>query len=38
LGSGRIIGKVNDFMIKGMEKRPDAEIVAAYHFLIKNLV
>ncbi len=38
LGAGRTIGKVDDFMIKGMEKRPDAEIVAAYHFLIKNIV
>ena len=32
------IGKVQDFMIKGMERELDAEIVAAYHFLIKKIV
>jgi hypothetical protein len=38
LGIGRTIGKVSDFTIKGMERELDAEIVAAYHFLIKKIV
>lgn len=36
LGSGNIIGKVGDYSIKGMERELDAEIVAAYHFLVKR--
>ena len=32
------LGNVKDFTIKGMERELDAEIVAAYHFLIKNIV
>ena len=34
LGSGSKIGKVKDFTIPGMEREHDAEIVAAYHFLL----
>ncbi|MGG7056413.1 hypothetical protein [Nitrosomonas sp. ANs5] len=36
LGIGSTIGKVCDFTIKGMERELDAEIVAAYHFLVKK--
>jgi len=32
-----IIGKVNDFAIKGMEREKDDTIVAAYHFLAKKI-
>jgi hypothetical protein len=38
LGAGSTIGKVKDFTIKGMERELDAEIVAAYHFLVKKLI
>jgi len=38
LGSGNPIGKVKDFSIKGMERELDADIVAAYHFLVKRIV
>lgn len=37
-GAGRTIGKASDFSIKGMERELDAEIVAAYHFLVKKIV
>ena len=36
-GSGTKIGKVKDFTIPGMEREHDAEIVAAYHFLVKKI-
>jgi len=38
LGSGKTIGKVKDFNIRGMERELDAEIVAAYHFLLKKIL
>jgi hypothetical protein len=38
LGFGKTIGKISDFTIKGMERELDAEIVAAYHFLVKKIV
>jgi len=38
LGSGDKKGNVTDFAIKWMERELDAEIVAAYHFLIKKIV
>ena len=38
LGSGRIVGKVSDYIIKGMEGERDSEIVAAYYFLIQKIV
>ena len=38
IGSGSTIGKLKDFPIKGMERELDAEIVAAYHFLVKKIV
>jgi len=38
LGSGNMIGKVGDYSIKGMERELDADIVAAYHFLVKKIV
>ena|SRR5690348_10719773 len=36
--SGRSVGKLSDFSIKGMERELDAEIVAVYHFLVKKIV
>lgn len=36
-GVGNIIGRSRDFMIKGMEREDEAEIVAAYHFLGKKI-
>ncbi|GHU14600.1 hypothetical protein FACS189441_4600 [Betaproteobacteria bacterium] len=36
--SGRNIGKVSSFAIKGMERELDVTIVAAYHFLVKKIV
>jgi hypothetical protein len=38
LGSGNTIGKVGDYSIKGMERELGADIVAAYHFLVKKIV
>jgi len=37
-GFGSTIGKISDLTIEGMERELDAEIVAAYHFLIKKIV
>jgi len=37
-GTGSKIDKVDAFMIDGMERELDSEIVAAYHFLIKKIV
>ena len=37
-GSGSTKGKVKDYTIKGMEREDDAEIVAAYHFLVKKFL
>jgi len=34
---GRTVGKVKDCTIKGMEKEPEAVMVAAYHFLVKQI-
>jgi hypothetical protein len=38
LGAGRTIGKAIDFWIKGMERELEAEMVAAYHFLVKKII
>jgi len=38
LGGGTVIGKPAAFTIKGMERELDAEIVAAYHFLVKKII
>ena len=37
-GTGSTIGKVKDYTIKGMERESDDDIVATYHFLVKNIV
>lgn len=37
MGCGIQLGKVRDYMIKGMEREPEAEIVACYHFFIKKI-
>ena len=36
-GHGDNIGRVSDFKIEGMEREPEAIMVAAYHFLVKNI-
>lgn len=36
-GSGRKIGKVDDFTVPGMEHERDDVIVAAWHFLVKKI-
>jgi len=38
ISAGNPIGKVSNFTIKGMERELDAEIVAAYHFLVKKII
>ena len=38
LGTGSTKGKVSQYSIKGMERESDAEIVAAYHFLVKKFL
>ena len=38
LGTGSTKGKVSQYSIKGMERESDAEIVAAYHFLVKRFL
>ena len=38
VGGGNQIGKVNDFLIKGMEKEQEAEMVACYHFFVKKII
>jgi len=37
-GCGSEKGKVKDYTIKGMEREDDAEMVAAYHFLVKKFL
>ena len=36
-GSGRKLGRVRDYYVKGGESLRDDLVVAAYHFLIKNI-
>jgi hypothetical protein len=36
-GNGDNIGRVSDFKIEGMEREPEVIMVAAYHFLVKNI-
>ena len=36
-GSGRKLGRVRDYYVKGGESLKDELVVAAYHFLIKNI-
>ena len=36
--SSRTSGRVRDYTIRGMEREKDVIIVAAYRFLVKNLV
>ena len=35
-GSGRTIGKVTDFVIKGMEGQSHEDIILAYHFVARK--
>ena len=36
VGTGKTLG--NDFLIKGMEKEQEAEMVACYHFFVKKII
>jgi hypothetical protein len=38
VASGRSLGKVTAFAIKGMERELDEAMVAAFHFLVKKIV